>query len=168
MLALPEWFEGGYFDAEDLVCNYLQWLLGDSVYVCTWMPPGHYELTPGQPVGGTQPTLRVWRQPGKADPESRRDEALIQIAAITATRKESWQLIDFVRRMMDDEVVVGFPIKLSDGSTSQIDRIEEWMGPQLVPERYVDEKFIPVTFKLGIRERGGLPRYRKVLNSLPR
>jgi len=166
MLQLPAWFHGGNVDAEDLVCSYFEWLLGSNVYVCTWLPPGHYVLTPGEPVGGTQPTLRVWRQPGKADPDIRRDEAIVQIAAITPTRQESWQLIDFVRTMMDDDVCVGLPITLSDGSKSTIARSEEWLGPQLVPERVVDEKFIPVTFKVGIREKPGRTNYRTTINSL--
>lgn len=166
MLQLPDWFKGGWVDAEDLVCSYFQALLGSSVYVCTWMPPGHYVLSPGEPVGGTEPTLRVWRQPGKADPVSRRDEALVQIAAITPTRKESWQLTNFVRRMLDDDVVVGVPVTLSDGSRHQVSHSEEWLGPQLVPERVVDEKFIPVTYKLSIREPTGLPKYGLTIKSL--
>ena len=38
--------------------------------------------------------------------------------------------------------------------------------PQLVPERVVDEKFIPVTYKLGIREPTGLPKYGQAIRSL--
>jgi hypothetical protein len=167
MLQLPAWYAGGYVDAEDLIVSYFTWLLGDSVYVCTWLPPAHYVLTPGEPVGGTQPTLRVWRQPGKADPENRRDNAVVQIAAITPTRQESWQLIDFVRRMMDDDVVVGLPVTLSTGATYQITHSEEWLGPQLIPERVVDEKFIPVSFKIAIREPFGLPKYAQIIRSLP-
>jgi hypothetical protein len=155
MLQLPDWFAGGRVDVEDLVCSYFAALLGEAVYVCTWLPPNHYVLSPGEAVGGTQPTLRIWRQPGKFDPDLRRDEALVQVAVITPTRKESWQLVDFVTQMMDE-----------DGSVAKIATSSEWLGPQLVPERVVDEKFIPVTFKLGVRERGGLPPYQKIINSL--
>lgn len=165
MLQLPDWFAGGFVDVEDLVCNYFE-IICPNVYVCTWLPPGHYELSPGEPVGGTQPTLRVWRQPGKHDPDLRRDEALVQIAAITPTRQESWQLIDFVRRTMSDDVVVGLPIPLTEGGKGSIATSTEWLGPQLIPERVVDEKFVPVTYKLGIRERGGLPHYRKIIYPL--
>lgn len=168
MLQLPEWFEGGYTDAEELVMSYFQWLLGDRVFVCSWLPPGHYALSPGVEVGGTQPTLRVWRQPGRSDPELRRDEALVQIAAITPTRKESWQLVTFVRALMDDEVFPRTKIVLPDGTKTSASTSSEWMGPQLVPERIVDEKFIPVTFKIGLREPVGLPNYKQILNTLPR
>jgi hypothetical protein len=165
MLQLPDWFAGGYVDIEDMVCNYLE-AICPNVFVCTWMPPGHYELSAGEPVGGTEPTLRVWRQPGKADPDLRRDEALVQIAAITPTRKESWQLVDFVRRVMDDDVVVGQKIPLTGGGNAKIATSTEWLGPQLIPERVVDEKFVPVTYKLGTRERGGLPKYYQIIKSL--
>lgn len=167
MLDLPDWYEDGDTDAEELVMSYLSRLLGDKVTVCTWLPSGWYELTPGEEVGGTQPTLRVWRQPGRFDPALRMDQAVIQIAAITPTRKESWKLIRFVRRMMDDEVVTGLPITLPDGETSTIRRSEEWLGPQLVPEPYVDEKFIPISFKISLREPEGLPNYRQIIKSLP-
>src|ERR1700709_374884 len=96
MLELPDWYEGGYTDAEDLVSQYFRWRLGDRVYICTWLPPGHYVLSPGEEVGGTQPPLRVWRQPGKSDEDTRVDTALVQIAAITPTRQESWKLVEFV------------------------------------------------------------------------
>ncbi|MBB5167206.1 hypothetical protein [Mycobacterium sp. AZCC_0083] len=168
MLELPDWYEGGYTDAEDLVCQYFRWLLGDKVFVCTWLPEGHYVLSPGQPVGGTQPTLRVWRQPGKSDEDTRIDFALVQIAAITPTRKESWELIEFIRRMLEEPVCKGVEVVLSDGTSSSIKSSAEWLGPQLIPERLVDEKFIPVTFKIGLRESESLPNYRKVLNTLPR
>jgi hypothetical protein len=167
MLQLPGWYEGGKTDAEDLVMSYFKRLLGDRVYVCTWLPPGHYVLSPGEETGGTQPTLRVWRQPGKFDPEIRRDQALVQIAAITPTRKESWQLIEFVRDMLDDEVVTDQVIVMSDGENAAVSCAEEWMGPQLVPEHLVDEKFIPATFKLSLREDVDRPDYRAIVKSLP-
>lgn len=166
MLELPDWYpSGGYQDVEDMVCNYFQLLL-PNVFVCTWLPPGHYELSPGEPVGGTKPTLRIWRQPGKFDPEIRQDEALVQTAAITPTRRESWQLNEFVRRLLDDDVVTGFKIPMLDGSKATFTHSEEWLGPQLIPERVIDEKFIPVTHKLRTRERGGLPNFRQIITSL--
>lgn len=168
MLQLPDWYVGGQTDAEELVKSYLKRVLGASnVYVCTWLPPNHYVLTPGEDIGGTQPTLRVWRQPGKFDPEIRRDQALVQIAAITPTRKESWQLVEFVRSIFQDDVIVKKKIVMPDGTTTSVSCSEEWLGPQLVPERLVDEKFIPVTFKLGLREPVGLPNYGQIINSLP-
>ncbi|SKM17588.1 Uncharacterised protein [Mycobacteroides abscessus subsp. massiliense] len=167
MLQLPDWYEGGCIDAEDLIKRYFSRLLGDSVTVCTWLPPGHYILTPGEEVGGTKPTLRIWRQPGKFDPTARRDQALVQLAAITPTRKESWELVEFVRRMMDDEVISRIPVELSNGDEAAVTCSEEWLGPQLVPERLVDEKFIPITFKVTIPEPSGLPNYRQIIKNLP-
>lgn len=168
MLELPTWFEeDSDWDVEQILIDYFSWLLGDKVFVCTWMAPGYYQLSSGEAAGGTQPTLRIWRQPGRFDPTLRWDQALVQIAAITPTRSESWRLIKFVRRMLDDEVFTKFPILRADGSVSTFTHSEEWVGPQLVPERVVDEKFIPITFKLSTRERIDQPNYRQVLKSLP-
>lgn len=163
-LQLPEWFVGGFTDTEEALCDYFEWLLGDAVTVCTWLSPTHYAPFSED---GTQPTLRIWRQPGRADSQLRTDEALVQIAAIAPTRGEAWLLIDFVRRMMDPLVFERFPIPRKDGSTTRFTSVEEWLGPQHIPERIVDEKFIPVTFKLPIREPRNLPNYRQILTDLP-
>lgn len=165
MLELPEWFLGGFEDTEAAICDYFEWLLGDSVYVCTWLPPGYYNPTV-EDGNGTQPTLRIWRQPGKFDDESRTDACLIQVASIAETRADAWKLNDFVRQMMDYLVFERFPIPRKDGSTTRFSSAEEWMGPQIIPERIIDDKFIPVTYKLPIRKPRNLPNYRKILSDL--
>ncbi|OQW34508.1 MAG: hypothetical protein A4E20_10840 [Nitrospira sp. SG-bin2] len=162
---LPNWFKGGFEDTEDAICDYFEWLLGDSVFVCTWLPPGHYTPTV-EPNGGTQPTLRVWRQPGLAEPDLRVDETLIQIASIAETRADAWKLCDFVRSMMDPYVLERFPIPRKDGSVTKFSYSKEWLGPQTIPERIIDEKFIPVTYKLPIRKPRNLPNYRQIINNL--
>lgn len=164
-LNLPDWFEGGFTDTEAALCDFFEWLLGDEVFVCTWLPLGHYTPTV-DPIGGTQPTLRIWRQPGKFDSETRTDESLVQFAAIAPTRAEAWQLIEFVRRMMDPLVFERFPIPRRDGSVTKFSCVEEWLGPQQIPEGIIDEKFIPVTYKLPIRERRNLPNYRQIMTTL--
>ena len=161
---LPDWFVPGYQDIEDTVCDYFDWITAGSVKTYTWLPPGYYDPAEGK---GTEPTLRIWRQPGKADSSLRTDECLVQIACITPKRSTTWQLVEFVRRMMDDEVIGLLPIPRKDGTVSKILACEEWLGPQQVPEQYIDEKFVPVTFKLSTREARLLPNYRQILKSLP-
>lgn len=165
MLELPDWFAGGFEDTEAAVCDYFEWLLGDGVFICTWLPEGHYTPTT-ESVGGTQPTLRIWRQPGRIDQSMRTDETLVQIAAIAETRADAWKLIDFVRQMMDYLVLERFPIPRKDGSVTKFSSGEEWLGPQTIPERIIDEKFIPVTYKLPLRKPRNLPNYRKILTDL--
>ena len=76
--------------------DFFTWLLPD-VAVFSWLPNNYYE--PGGQ--GTEPTLRIWRQPGGRDVELRNDEALIQIAAISDSAATSWELIEFCGSMMD-------------------------------------------------------------------
>lgn len=161
---LPAWFVPGYQDVEDLVCDYFDWITAGSVKTYTWLPSGYYDPSEGK---GTEPTLRIWRQPGKADSSLRTDECLVQVACITKKRSSTWQLVEFVRRMMDDEVIGLLPIPRKDGTVSKILACEEWLGPQQVPEQYIDDKFVPVTFKLCTREARLLPDYRQILKSLP-
>lgn len=161
---LPDWFDPGYQDIEDTVCDYFDWCGEGKLKVFTWLPSGYYDPSTGE---GTQPTLRVWRQPGKADSSLRTDECLVQIACITQRRSSTWELVEFVRRMMDDGVVGMLPIPRKDGSVSKILASEEWLGPQQVPEQFIDDKFVPVTFKLRTREARFLPDYRQILKSLP-
>lgn len=164
-IQLPDWFQGGYEDTEDALCDYFEFLLGDGVFVCTWLPPGHYTPTP-ETNGGTEPTLRIWRQPGLADPDLGVDETLIQIASIADTRADAWQLCSFVRAVMDPNVLERFPIPRKDGSVTKFSYSKEWLGPQSIPERIIDEKFIPVTYKLPINKRKLLPNYRQIITNL--
>jgi hypothetical protein len=162
---LPDWFVPGFqADVEDTICDYFDWLTAGEVKTFTWLPPGYYDPASGQ---GTQPTLRVWRQPGKADGQLRTDDSLVQIACITNKRSTTWELVEFVRMMMDDTVIGMLPIPRKDGSTSKILSSREWLGPQQVPEQFIDEKFVPVTFMLRTREARFQPDYRQILMSLP-
>lgn len=167
-LELPDWFVGGFEDTEDAVCDYFSWLLGDSFVVCTWLPPEFFTYTDsGTPLPNwTQPALRIWRQPGKFDDEARLDHSLIQIAAVAPTRAEVVKLNSFVRAMMDPLVFIRFPIPRKDGSVTKFSSAEEWLGPQQIPERIIDEKFIPVTYKLPIRKPRNLPNYRQIITNL--
>lgn len=166
---LPDWYtKGGFEDVEDAICDYFEFLLGDSVYVCTWLPAGYYTYTDdGRPIPNwTQPTLRIWRQPGLADPDIGVDETLVQIAAMAGSRADAWELNCFVRDMMNPNVLERFPIPRKDGSVTKFSYSKEWLGPQTIPERVVDEKFIPVTYKLPIKRKRLLPNYRQIITDL--
>src|SRR5687768_12481771 len=100
-LILPPWYKGPeYVNVEDLFQEYLQPLL-PSVRVVHWLEPGWYV-----PMGfegatnGTEPTLRIWRQPGQRDYESNTDIPLLQVAAVTRSHDDSWKLLEFVDSMM--------------------------------------------------------------------
>jgi hypothetical protein len=166
---LPDWYtQGGFEDTEDAMCDYFEFLLtGKNVYVCTWLPADYYIQTDAGPrPNWTQPTLRIWRQPGLADPDLGVDETLIQIASLAPTRAEAWELNCFVRDMMNPNVLERLPIPRKDGSVTKFSYSREWLGPQSIPERIIDEKFIPVTYKLPIKRKRLLPNYRQIITNL--
>lgn len=168
MTFLPDWYQGGFVDTEDAICDYFEFLLGNAVLVCTWLPMEFWVTSDSGAVlpNWTQPALRIWRQPGKFDDETRTDNALIQIASLAPTRAGAVELNDFVRQMMDPLVFERFPIPRKDGSITKFSSSEEWLGPQQIPERIVDDKFIPVTYKLPIRKPRNLPNYRQIITNL--
>ena len=159
-LVLPEWYEREFVDVEQLFYDYFTLLLPD-VKVYSWLPNNYYE-----PGGlGTEPTLRIWRQPGGRDVELRTDEALIQIAAISDSSATSWELIEFCMSMMD-VLNNGFKIPRPDGSRTSVKDVVVWLGPQQVPEFPIDEKFVPMTWKVSVRGKRLLPDYLPILETL--
>lgn len=160
-LVLPEWYKREFVDVEELFMDYFEWLLPD-VKVYSWLPNGYYE--PGGT--GTEPTLRIWRQPGSRDLELRTDEALIQIAAISDSSATSWEMIEFCMSMMD-VLNKGFKIPRTDGTRQGIKDVSVWLGPQQIPEVPIDEKFVPLTWKVTIHGKRLLPDYRNILETLP-
>lgn len=157
---LPDWYKREFLDVEELFMDYFEFLLPD-VEVLSWLPDGYYEPN-GQ---GTEPTLRIWRQPGGRDVELRTDEALIQIAAISDSAATSWEMIEFCASMMD-VLNNGFKIPRPDGTRQEVKNVRPWLGPQQVPEAPIDEKFVPMTWVVSIRGKRLLPDYRPILESL--
>ena len=159
-LVLPEWYKREFVDVEGLFHDYFQLLLPD-VAIYSWLPNNYYE-----PGGlGTEPTLRIWRQPGGRDVELRTDEALIQIAAISDSAATSWELIEFCMTMMD-VLNGGFKIPQADGTRQGVREVSVHVGPQQIPEFPIDEKFVPMTWKVTVRGKRLLPDYRPILDSL--
>lgn len=167
MSFLPDWYVGQYPDTEDALCDYFEWLTDGKVKAYTWLPPEFYALSDsGDVLEVPQPSLWVWRKPGNADPDSRSDRQLVQIAAITNKRSDSWELIGFVREMMEDKIICNLDIPRKDGSTTRFRHSEEWLGPEIRIAGIADEKFIPVTFKVSVREIRCRPDYRPIIKNL--
>lgn len=164
-LVLPEWYKGSQFhNVEDLFHDYLQPLLPE-VRVVHWLEPGWY-VPKGfeNATNGTEPTLRLWRQPGQRNYETNEDVPLLQVAAVTRSHDESWELLEFVDSMMR-VLDQGHKIEFQDKRVS-VNSVGLWLGPQIIPEAPVDEFFIPMTWRFTIHGLKLQPNYREILNTL--
>lgn len=159
-LDLPEWWQGGFIDTEELVCDLFSWLLGEDIPVVTWLVEDYY-LNP-------RPVIRVHRATGKAVDGMPFDHAVVQIGVLSRSRRDSWELVTFVRHVMA-ACSGGFKVPRRDGTHTQINSVEEWVGPVQALDEYVDDKFVSVNYRILVREprRVSPDYYRQILNNLP-
>ena len=151
---------------EDLFQEYFQPLLPE-VRVVHWLEPGWYVPRGFEnATNGTEPTLRIWRQPGQRDYESNTDVPLLQVAAVTRSHDDSWKLLEFVDSLMQ-ALEQGHKITRADGTKVQVKNVGLWLGPQMIPEAPVDEFFIPITWTFSINGLKLQPNYREILDNLP-
>lgn len=154
MIGYPVWYAGGCPDAERVLKDLFTGLL-TGVAVVAWLPPDYATTL----QSGTA-FLRVFRMGGSLNVDNKNwvDQTRIQIAALSASRDESWALIEFVRQVLysfrDGGHVQG------SGTTTFIQVEGELTGPQLIPEQMRDERLVPVTFEIHLDRPRGLPNYR--------
>lgn len=139
MITYPAWWAGGYPNIEDLLGALLAPLLG-GVQVTYWLPSQEVINNTIAAGGGY---LRVYRTGGKINREQNRDEPNVQIAALTASRDASWELIEFVRTGVLENYDKPAAVP---GTTQQLCCTGELIGPQLIPEQLRDERLVPLTF----------------------
>lgn len=159
-LSLPSWWEGGFHDVEDLLCDLFSWLLGNDEDVVTWLPDDWYD--------NPRPVIRVHRAAGKAADGLPFDNAVVSIGVLARTRKESWEYIAFVRHVMA-ACSGGFKVPRKDGTHTQIKSVEEWAGPVQALDEFIDDKFVSVNYRIQVREprNSGPDHYRRVMENLP-
>ena len=147
-------------DIEDLLCDLFTWLLGEQIPVVTWLIEDYY-INP-------RPVIRVHRGGGAAVDGMPFDHAVVQIGALSQNRHDSWELIGFVRQVMA-ACSGGFKVPRKDGTVTQINSVEEWVGPVQAFDEYVDDRFVSVNYRILVREpRSVSPDYyRQIMNTLP-
>lgn len=145
-LILPDWYDpdAGCPDVERDVLRPLfqPHLTGANVDVVSWIPkPDVYQAK--LDAGGGY--LRTYRTGGRWNDGQKRDEPIVQLAALMPSRDLSWDLIKFVRDVLrcfirESDIVPGTGIKISvEGEVS---------GPQLIPELLQSDKLVPITVQL--------------------
>lgn len=173
-LAFPPWWVGGFPDREEVVMDALQPIL-DLVDVldadgeplldgglprrplaCTWLPDD---------FASRLPLVRVYRGGGAAESVALKDPANVQVATIGRTRAESWELAEYCRQWLLS-FARGGTVHRADGSTTLVDCIEEFIGPQQLPELSPDSRLVPLTYRVVCRMPSPRVDYAKVRESL--
>lgn len=127
----------------------------DGVVVKYWLPS---ESDIDDILASGQAILRIFRTGGKVNRAEKRDEPNVQVAALSNSRDDSWELIEFVRTGV---LELGYAEgSVVPGTIHKLHYAGEVLGPQLIPEQYRDERLVPATFTLHTWKPKGLERYR--------
>lgn len=151
-ITTPGWYTGGYPDIEKLVRTFFQPML-PNVSVVSWFPkPSVYEDV----LKNSEGFLRCYRTGGKVNRDQKRDEPKVQFAALTRSRDDSWELIEFVRQTLEAFGDGNGSFKTVPGTQTLLGCPGEVVGPQLIPELLQDDRLVPVTFELWTPKPDGL------------
>jgi hypothetical protein len=168
MLDLPDWYDTDnptYEDIEAIVCDLFEWIAPEITTV-TWLPDDWYEAP--------YPILVVHRAAGRTDGDFPHDYATVQVAAQARTRQEAWELLTFVRVIMQG-VSGGFMVPRSffkengERVRTQVMSVEEWAGPIQGADDFVDDRRVTANYRVLVREnRFRSPDYyRQIMQNLP-
>lgn len=158
MIGYPSWWTvgaAGFPDIEKLLSTLFTPLLTGVDVVAKIPKPDVYEAQLSQGNG----YLRFYRTGGAINYSEKRDEPRVQAAALTRSRDQSWELIEFTRQVLEcfqHSAIV-------PGTTTKLACVGEVVGPQLIPELIPDDRLVPVTFGFYTWKPKGLPNYRQAL-----
>ena len=112
--------------------------------------------------------LLVHRRGGSGDPEPGIDKAIMEIAALTRSGDESHELIAYAADVFDGYGRDGGTVHRSKPhrsglSTTFMTVPGEVVGPQLIPERMRDDRYVSTTWMINADRPRGLPNYRELL-----
>lgn len=159
-IGFPEWWTvgaAGYPNAQKLTRKVFDGLL-TNVELTSWFPqPDKYEAH----LAAGKGYLRTYRTGGRINRKENRDEPKIQIAALTRSSDDSWELIEFVRQVLESGY--GETTSIVPGTTHKLYAVGEVVGPQLIPELILDDRLVPITYEFHTWRPKGLPNYRQLI-----
>lgn len=170
-ISYPTWWRGFRWDSERLVKDLFEF--GDNqsavglsgVSVEPWLPaPDKRDEWLRQGNG----YLWVHRLGGQIERKKHRgiDEAVIQMAALTGSRDESIELMEYVASILsafDEGGLVHRAKPHRSGSSTTFMKVPgEVVGPQLIPDRFRDERLIPAQWEIHA-DLPNVPDYREAL-----
>lgn len=155
----PE-YAGGYPNIENLLKTAFSPLLDGSGITPTYWLPKPTKIEEYFDAGG-KGYLRMFRTGGAINPIERRDEPRVQLAGLTRSRDDSWELIEMVRQVLTEGY--GAAASVVPGTIHKLQASGEVVGPQLIPELLQDDRLVPITVEFYTWRRKGLPNYRQAL-----
>jgi hypothetical protein len=159
-IGFPDWWEvgrGGYPNIQKLTRTVFDGLL-TNVKLLSWFPdPDVYE----QHLAAGGGYLRTYRTGGQINLSQNRDEPKVQFAALTRSSDDSWELIEFVRQVLEEGY--GRAAAIVPGTTYELKSAGEVVGPQLIPDLIGDDRLVPITYQFYVPRPKGLPNYRQIL-----
>lgn len=171
-LTYPAWWRGFRWDVERLVRDVFMFEDNASadglqgLQVVPWFPePKERDAWLSQGNG----YLWVHRLGGHLNRSTMpgTDESVVQLAGLSRSRDETNQLMEYVATILSqfDE---GGDVRRSTphlgGSTSTFVKVPgELVGPQLIPDRFRDDRLIPAQWEIHADLPRGLPDYRELL-----
>lgn len=157
-LTLPAWWEDNFVDVESLLIDLFARILPDVFVGCWYADDWLDDPTP-------DPQLLFFRLPGaRVDFERNSDVCQVQAVAITASRDDSWRLMNLVRSVVLP--VQGLRVTMEDGYKAQVWCVEDVAGPQiLTPGQQIDTRVVTTVFgiRVGLRSR---KRYDQIIAEL--
>lgn len=156
-ITYPAGYRGGYPNIENLLQTLFLGLDGfTGVRPCYWITDDDITST----LESDEAVLRIFRTGGSVNHTENRDEPNVQFAALTKSRDDSWELIEFTRQVLGLYVDA---VGVVPGTIHKLGCAGELIGPQLIPEQFWDERLVPVTFTLHTWKPGGLGNLREAL-----
>lgn len=170
-LCFPEWWEGFRWDSELLIDDLFTFAGNKSaeiegLKVVPWLPANEEREAWLKQGNGY---LWVHRLGGvlKRDKNRGVDEALIQMAGLTHSRKVTNKLMEYVATILcsyDEGGLVQRREPHLSGLTATFMKCPgEVVGPQMIPDRFRDARLIPAQWEIHADLPQGLPDYREVL-----
>ncbi len=154
-------YQGGYPNIENLLKTVFTPLLEGSGIEPTYWLPKPDKIAEFFSAGGGKGYLRMYRTGGAINPLQSRDEPRVQFAAMTPARDDSWELIEFVRQVVQEGY--GHAAAIVKGTPHKLQTSGEVVGPQLIPELIQDDRLVPITVEFYTWRPKGLPNYRQAL-----
>lgn len=155
-LKLPDWYDGGFHNAEDVFCALLQKWFDDcdpKPTAVTWLKPDIEE---------NLPVVRVWRRGGRRT--AAMDHAVLQVSVIAKTRNEAQRLADFIRELVN---VYKGPVVLPNGEKAMVEDVADNQGPTQMPDiPGITDRLVVNYYDINIKRPMGRPDYAPILRSL--